>query len=177
MRSKATSHSIACLLTVFTCFFANLAVAEETKQASASLNSLAKSSSYSPADAVLPMLFGLLATVAVIFVMAWLLKKLQPLSFAKKRIKVLETQSLGFKSRLLLVQVDNKQLLLGVSGDNIRCLQQLDARQTATDDSEQLKSSGSQFAQLLKGLTNPASKNFGHSVANGSQQTDGEKRQ
>ena len=70
------------------------------------------------------MLLGLLAVVALIFGMAWLLKRVQQQSGnpAGQSIKLLGSRALGPRERLLLVQVGREQLLLGLTPGQISAL-------------------------------------------------------
>lgn len=66
------------------------------------------------------------------------LKRLQGLQhkFSKSEIQIIATQSLGTKEKLVLVEVQGKRLLLGVTAQNITCLNELEAN-------------GNQFAELM----------------------------
>ena len=76
--------------------------------------------------------------VALIPLVIWGLKRVQGLQgkLSKSAIRVVATQSIGAKERLLLVEVENQKFLLGATAQNIVCLKEFD-------------SSGAQFAELM----------------------------
>lgn len=66
------------------------------------------------------MLLGLLLVIGLIFLLAWLLRRVQQLApRGGQVIKLLATQALGPRDRLVLVQVGNEQILLGLSAGRI----------------------------------------------------------
>ena len=72
------------------------------------------------------MILSLLAVLVAIVVVAWILKKLQVGGLAVNGLKVVTSLNLGSKERLVVVQVGEKQLLLGVTGQQINLLDTLD---------------------------------------------------
>jgi flagellar protein FliO/FliZ len=64
---------------------------------------------------------GLLLVVALIFVLAWLLRRVQQLGprGGGQVIQLVATQALGPRDRLVLVQVGGEQILLGLSAGRI----------------------------------------------------------
>ena len=66
------------------------------------------------------LMLGLLLVVALIFALAWLLRRVQQIGPAGNRaIKLVASQALGPRDRLLLVQVGDEQILLGISAGRI----------------------------------------------------------
>ena len=66
------------------------------------------------------MLLGLLLVIGLIFVLAWLLRRVQQIGpRGNQVIKLLASQALGPRERLVLVQVGNEQVLLGLSAGRI----------------------------------------------------------
>lgn len=66
------------------------------------------------------LLLGLLLVIGLIFLLAWLLRRVQRLApRGGQVIKLLATQALGTRDRLVLVQVGNEQILLGLSAGRI----------------------------------------------------------
>ena len=66
------------------------------------------------------MLLGLLLVIGLIFVLAWLLRRVQQVGPRGNRvIKLLASQALGPRERLVLVQVGNEQILLGLTPGRI----------------------------------------------------------
>jgi flagellar protein FliO/FliZ len=69
------------------------------------------------------MLLGLLLVIALIFALAWMMRRVQRIvPRGGQVIKVLATQPLGPRDRLLLVQVGSEQVLLGFTPGNITTL-------------------------------------------------------
>lgn len=66
------------------------------------------------------LLLGLLLVIGLIFILAWLLRRVQQLAPRSGQvIKLLATQPLGPRDRLVLVQVGGEQILLGLSAGRI----------------------------------------------------------
>ncbi len=77
---------------------------------------------------------GLFLCLGVFFVSVYFLKKTNK-AFASidgRRMKIIERLAIGGKSGLLIVQVDNKELLLGTTDGDVKLIQQLDQSQTVT---------------------------------------------
>lgn len=69
------------------------------------------------------LLLGLLLVVGLIFVLAWLARRVQNVSGGMPQaIRIIASQPLGTRDRLLLVQVGEEQLLLGISPGRITTL-------------------------------------------------------
>jgi flagellar protein FliO/FliZ len=63
---------------------------------------------------------GLLLVVALIFGLAWLVRRMQQVGPRSTRaIKLVASQALGPRDRLVLVQVGNEQILLGMTPGRI----------------------------------------------------------
>lgn len=66
------------------------------------------------------LLLGLLLVIGLIFLLAWLLRRVQQLNpHGAQVIKIISTQALGPRDRLVLVQVGGEQILLGLSSGRI----------------------------------------------------------
>jgi flagellar protein FliO/FliZ len=66
------------------------------------------------------LLLGLLLVIGLIFLLAWLLRRMQQMSpQSNQAIKLVSTRSLGPRERLVLVQVGSEQVLVGLSGGRI----------------------------------------------------------
>ena len=66
------------------------------------------------------LLLGLLLVIGLIFLLAWLLRRVQQLNpRGAQVIKIISTQALGPRDRLVLVQVGGEQILLGLSSGRI----------------------------------------------------------
>jgi len=75
---------------------------------------------------VVSMLLSLLAVLALIIFAASLLKKFQLGPIANKDLRIITSLHISAKERLVVVEVDNKQLLLGVTGHNISLIKELE---------------------------------------------------
>ena len=72
---------------------------------------------------LLQLVFGLLLVVGLIFVLAWLMRRVQRAGPAGNQvIELVGSRALGPRDRLVLVQVGNEQVLLGVSPGSITAL-------------------------------------------------------
>ncbi|MEN0105184.1 MAG: flagellar biosynthetic protein FliO [Pseudomonas sp.] len=72
------------------------------------------------------VLLGLLLVIGMIFVLAWLLRRVQQIGPRSGQvIKLVASQALGPRDRLVLVQVGNEQILLGLSAGRITPLHTL----------------------------------------------------
>ncbi len=73
------------------------------------------------------LLLGLLLVIGLIFLLAWLLRRVQQLHpRGEQVIKIVSTQALGPRERLVLVQVGGEQILLGLSAGRITPLHVLE---------------------------------------------------
>ncbi|OXR33290.1 flagellar biosynthetic protein FliO [Pseudomonas umsongensis] len=70
------------------------------------------------------LVFGLLLVLGLIFFLAWLLRRVQQAGPAGKGqvIELIGSRALGPRDRLMLVQVGNEQILLGLSPGAITAL-------------------------------------------------------
>jgi flagellar protein FliO/FliZ len=72
------------------------------------------------------MIVSLLLVLLAVVIAAWILKKLQVGGNTANGLKVITSLNLGSKERLVVVQVGEKQLLLGLTGQQINLLDTLD---------------------------------------------------
>jgi flagellar protein FliO/FliZ len=72
------------------------------------------------------MIVALLTVLAIIIVCAFILKRIQPVKTQGKGLDIVTSMSLGAKERLIVVQVGDKQQLLGVTSQQITLLATLD---------------------------------------------------
>ena len=95
------------------------------------------------------MLLGLLLVIGLIFLLAWLLRRVQRIGpRGTQVIKLLASQALGPRDRLVLVQVGGEQILLGLSAGRITPLHVL-KEPVHLPDSEP---ASTEFAQRLMEL-------------------------
>lgn len=98
------------------------------------------------------LVFGLLLVLGVIFFLAWLLRRVQQAGPAGKGqvIELIGSRALGPRDRLMLVQVGNEQILLGLSPGTITALHVLKEPVQVPENAEKATP---EFAQhLLKML-------------------------
>ncbi len=95
------------------------------------------------------LLLGLLLVVGLIFVLAWLLRRIQQVGpRGNQAIKLVANQALGPRDRLLLVQVGAEQILLGISAGRITPLHVLKEPVSLSD----MEPVASEFSQRLMEL-------------------------
>ena len=98
----------------------------------------------------LQMFFGLLVVVALVFGMAWFMRRMGNLNgVTTGNLKVLGGVSVGQRERIVLVQAGNTQLLVGVAPGEIRTLHVLDEPITTQDNANQTPKNSSGFAEKL----------------------------
>ena len=78
-----------------------------------------------PTESVIPMLLGLAGILLLIFFLAILIKKVTGLNIVSNSITVLESQSLGAKEKLVIVEIQKQQYVLGVTAHSINKICQL----------------------------------------------------
>lgn len=98
--------------------------ASETATAPAAVApAAAAASSGSMAGQLTQLLLGLLVVLAVIFVLAWVVRRVQQAApRGGQIIDIVSARALGPRDRLVLVQVGDEQILLGVSPGRITSL-------------------------------------------------------
>ncbi|WPN48774.1 flagellar biosynthetic protein FliO [Pseudomonas sp. P8_241] len=94
------------------------------------------------------LVFGLLLVLGLIFFLAWLLRRVQQAGPAGKGqvIELIGSRALGPRDRLMLVQVGNEQILLGLSPGTITALHVLKEPVKVPDGTEKTTP---EFAQRL----------------------------
>ena len=96
------------------------------------------------------MLLSLIVVVICIIGLALLIKRFNPQVVSSGDFKVIRTISLGSKERLLVVEMDNKHHVLGVTSGSINYLYQLE---TPLNEQEM-----PEFAKQLAHFMNPKNK-------------------
>ncbi|WP_447591886.1 flagellar biosynthetic protein FliO [Aquipseudomonas campi] len=95
------------------------------------------------------LLLGLLLVIGLIFVLAWVMRRVQQIGpRGGQVIKLVASQALGPRDRLLLVEVGGEQLLLGLSAGRITPLHVLKEPVASTDS----QPATPEFAQRLMEL-------------------------
>ncbi len=86
---------------------------------------------------VLNMVMGLVVVIALILGLAWVLRKYGRLPNNNLvDMKVLGGLSLGTREKAVLIEVDNKRILIGVAPGHIQTLHVLDGSSSASFDSK-----------------------------------------
>lgn len=75
---------------------------------------------------VISMIMSLLLVLILIVACAYILKRFQPSGQTVSGMKVISTLHIGTKERLIVVQVEEEQILLGVTAQQITVLKTLD---------------------------------------------------
>ena len=115
----------------------------------------AKNFSVITAGSVLQLLLSLLVIIALILALAWYARNMQSFSLGQGSapLRVLAATSVGSKERVVLVQVGEEQLLLGVAPGQVALLTKLDTP-LAPGSAERTPGS---FIQHLRGAMSPGS--------------------
>lgn len=110
------------------------------------------------AGALIRLIVGLIAVLAMILALAWLLKRSggvgRPLG---GKLRVLGALSVGQRERVVLVQVGEKQLLLGVAPGRVQALHVLEQPLEGPEEPPRGAAGrrGETFAERLRGLMQP----------------------
>ena len=125
---------------ISSCLFATAVYSQSESQA---LSQVSYSSS------VLQMLLGLLFVVAMIFAVVWLMKKLGYQGYTSSgHITIKSTLALSSKEKILLLQVGEEQVLVGVSASGINHIKTLD--QPVLEHSSSENNPNTLFSEKLK---------------------------
>lgn len=99
---------------------------------------------------VLNWSLGLIAVLVLFFACVWLVKKTGTLSGNNKQeMRVVSGLSLGMREKLILVQLGDRQVVLGVTPGKIEKILVLEPEDTLFKQS-QVERSGEEFSQKLK---------------------------
>jgi len=104
------------------------------------------------------MVMGLALVLVLIFAMAWVVRRMGGMQIAgSQRMKLLGGLSLGAREKVVLVQVENKRLVLGVAQGQVNTLHVLDGEYEA--DEQNAVGDGTDFKdKLLHALNNTLNK-------------------
>lgn len=101
------------------------------------------------AGSLVQLLLGLLLVIGLIFLLAWLMRRVQQIGpRGGQVIKIVASQALGPRDRLVLVQVGGEQILLGLSAGRITPLHVMDEPVHLPDG----EPASAEFAQRLMEL-------------------------
>ncbi|OUS74651.1 flagellar biosynthetic protein FliO [Pseudoalteromonas sp. A601] len=111
--------------------------------------------SATPMGDVVSMAMSLIMVLVLIVVLAFLVKKLNPNLANSEEFKVVRSLPLSTRERLMVVEIDNSQHLLGVTPHSINYLHKLETPLTE----KELPALAQRFGKLLNPNTNHNKKN------------------
>lgn len=93
-------------------------------------------------SSIVNMLMGLGLVLLIIFVMAWVVKRMGGMQISgTQRLRMLGGLSLGAREKIVLIQVENKRLVVGVAQGQVNTLHVLDGEyENAEVDENKLNS-------------------------------------
>ena len=102
------------------------------------------------AEGMLKMAAGLLLVLAIICAIAWALKRfaLHP-TIASSAIKIIASAGVGQRERIVLVEIENTRLILGVAPGRVNILHCIDKSSTKSPTDTLPKSNPSKFQEQL----------------------------
>lgn len=104
---------------------------------------------------IVQILFSLLLVLAVIILIAWLLKRVNIAQHNPNTpLKILGSMAIGQRERVVLLEVKDTWLVVGVGPGQIRTLHTLHKQDAATQENQwpQPMPSGSKFSNMLSNL-------------------------
>lgn len=109
------------------------------------------------ASSIVNMFMGLGLVLALIFIMAWVVKRMGGMQIASsQRLQVLSALSVGTREKVVLIQVENKRLLIGVAQGQVSTLHVLDGE---FENEIETVNSGADFKdKLLQALSKTMNK-------------------
>ncbi|GAA64138.1 flagellar protein fliO [Pseudoalteromonas sp. BSi20311] len=108
-----------------------------------------------PTTDIISMVMSLAVVVVLILVLAFFVKKLNPNLTNNDEFKVIRSLPLGSRERLMVVEIDNAQHLLGVTPHSINYLHKLETPLTEKELPELAK----RFGKMLNPQLNQNKKN------------------
>jgi flagellar protein FliO/FliZ len=112
----------------------------------------AETAAVSPTTGLLQIFLGLIAVLALMLVAAWFLKKIGPVTSGNKvAVKVVGGVNLGNRERIMVVEVANQWIVVGVTAHQISTLSTLQKQeQEQIITQEPVIGSENQFSTWLK---------------------------
>lgn len=105
-----------------------------------------------PGESVFGVVFSLLLVVAVIFMLAWVMRRMGGVTpRSNAMMKIVGALSMGARERVVLIQVGEEQVLLGVAPGRIQTLHVLDKPLQMSDSVDM---SSASFSDRLKSVIN-----------------------
>lgn len=108
-------------------------------------------------SSIVQIIFSLLLVLAAIVIVAWLLKRINVTQHKSGNLlKVLGGVAIGQRERIVLVEVNDTWLIVGVGPGQIRTLHTLDRQQALSTESSSQDSTQpeNKFARLLSSVIN-----------------------
>lgn len=135
------------IVIVFSLLVSSLAVAQEVEQAKISVMSAAN---------ILQVVLSLLFIVLLIFALAWYMRRVQNISVGNaSKLRVLASLAVGTRERVVLIQVGDEQVLLGVAAGRVNHIKTLGTPIVETNDLQ--KPQG--FLKIFSEVTSRQNKN------------------
>lgn len=101
-------------------------VSAETEKLVTKMSPVTTKTSVVAGESILGVVLSLILVVAIIFLFAWIMRRMSGSTFRSNSfLKVIGGVSMGARERIVLVQVGEEQLLLGVSPGRIQTLHKL----------------------------------------------------
>ncbi|MDE2428284.1 MAG: flagellar biosynthetic protein FliO [Burkholderiales bacterium] len=126
--------------------FSFLTVLSVSMQAHAATNSGA----VTPGVGLLQISFGLIAVIGVMVSIAWIMKRIGPITSNNSvPLKIVGGISVGNRERVMIVEVADQWLILGVTANNISNLGTMPKQESILQSSTGTKAAG-QFGDWLK---------------------------
>ncbi|GAA5316919.1 MAG: flagellar biosynthetic protein FliO [Candidatus Pelagadaptatus aseana] len=101
-------------------------------------------------DHIGQVVVALMFVVAMIFALAWFFKKMGHGSLVgSQHIKLVANMPLGTRERIALVEVGDKQLLLGITAHQINTLHSFDEPVVSSDDPKELSEFGKKIKEII----------------------------
>lgn len=107
----------------------------------------ANTTSVTSASSWLPMFLSLLFVIAIIFAVAFIVKKFTGIHSSSGQIRSVASLMVGTRERIAVIQVGEEQHLVGVTAHNINHLAKLEQPLTESETNDKLKT---KFATLLQ---------------------------
>ncbi len=105
------------------------------------------------AESMTKMITGLILVLVIIIAIAWLLKRFAIIpTTATGHIKIVAATSVGQRERVVIVEVDETWLVLGVTPGQVNKLHKLDKKPSNTDAQQPKQSSGQFSVELGKSI-------------------------
>lgn len=150
INGAAQMRQCLCILTSVLCYLPSAYATEGTRPA------------YTPPPAVssgsiVQIIFSLLLVLAAIVLVAWLLKRMNVAQQGSGRLlKVLGGVSIGQRERIVLVEIEDTWLVVGVGPGQIRTLHTLQKAENSISDfqSPETQPAENKFASLLSSVLN-----------------------